>query len=155
MKSYLSIFFIAFLLVSCANSEPIIEEETIDYDALNETEIQTYISENKLTTEKSSSGLYYIIKEKGTGKIPTLSSNVTFYYKGYTTDGVVFDESIVDGVDFDLNRLIPGFAEGVTYLKEGGEATLIIPSKIAYSFNSISPFGGKVIIFDVKLISVN
>ncbi|TVZ56902.1 FKBP-type peptidyl-prolyl cis-trans isomerase FkpA [Lutibacter sp. Hel_I_33_5] len=156
MKSIISIVFVTLLFVSCSSTETI-EEEVIDYDSLNEIEIQDYISKNNLTPKKSSTGLYYIIIDKGTGKTPTLSSNVTVYYKGYTTDGIVFEESPDIGVNYDLNRLIPGFSEGITYLQEGGSAKLIIPSKIGYSgkLSSFNPLGGKVIIFDIKLISVN
>lgn len=145
---------------SCTNSEPIIEENPIDYDALNEEEIQNYISENNLNPEKSDSGLYYIITNEGSGDSPSLSSNVTVYYKGYTPDRGIdypFDESPEEGIDFDLSNLIIGFSEGVTYIKEGGEITLIIPSKLAYSADLLpyNSFGGKVLIFDVKLISIN
>ena len=158
MKSYLSILITLLIFISCSSLDQSIENQNIiDYDALNETEIQNYISENNLVPKKSNSGLYYIIKEKGTGQVATFSSNVTVSYKGYTTDKVVFEESKADGVSFDLNNLIQGFTEGVTYLKEGGEATLIIPSKIGYPHNLLPPhsLAGKVVIFDIKLISVN
>ncbi|APZ45141.1 peptidylprolyl isomerase [Polaribacter reichenbachii] len=154
MKSYLSTLIIVLAFSSCLNSETPIEEP-IDYDALNEIEIQDYITENNLNPEKSDSGLYYILKEEGVGVSPTTTSNVTVYYKGYTTDGVVFDESTADGTNFNLNGLITGFSEGITYLKEGGEATLIIPSKIGYPYYVYSSFAGKVVIFDVKLLTIN
>ncbi|WP_405562793.1 FKBP-type peptidyl-prolyl cis-trans isomerase [Polaribacter sp. Asnod6-C07] len=154
MKSYLSIIILALTCISCLNSEPI-DENPVDYDALNEIEIQDYITENNLNPEKSDSGLYYIIKEEGVGVSPTITSNVTVYYKGYNTDGVVFDESSEDGATFNLNQLITGFSEGITYLKEGGEATLIIPSKIGYPYYSYSSLAGEVVLFDVKLITIN
>ncbi|MFK8058667.1 MAG: FKBP-type peptidyl-prolyl cis-trans isomerase [Polaribacter sp.] len=159
MKSYFSLFFICVLLTSCLTPIPEVEEEIIDYDPLNETEIQEYITKNNLSPQKSESGLYYIIKKEGTGKAATLNTNVTVYYRGYTTTNtdIFFDESPVSGTNFDLRNLIKGFAEGVTYLKEGGEATLIIPSKIGYNqINSLpnNPLIGKVLLYDIKLIRV-
>lgn len=159
MKKYItSLLIFTLVFSSCSNSETI-TEEFIDYDKLNEEEIQKYITENNLNPEKSSTGLYYIITDEGTGESPTLSSNVTVYYKGYTPEQgqeYPFDESPTEGIEFYLQNLIKGFSEGVTYLKEGGEATLIIPSKLAYTSDLIyNPFAGKVLIFDIKLISVN
>ena len=157
MKPYLYPFLFIFIFSSCSPSEPLEEVEFIDYDALNETEIQNYLSLNNLNPQKSSSGLYYIITDDGIGNSPTLLSNVKVNFKGYGTNGVIFEESPDEGIDFNLNDLIIGFSEGVTYLKENGEATLIIPSKIGYPNNLLPPhgLGGKVIIFDVKLIKIN
>lgn len=160
MKSYLSICLLSFMFFSCLNSGEIdqdIFEPEIDYETLNEEEIQEYISTNNLNPQKSESGLYYIIKKQGTGKAATLKSNVTVYYKGFVINSSdTFEESEVDGASFNLENLIPGFAEGITYLNEGGEATLIIPSKIGYPSNTFPPsfLSGKVLIFDVKLIRV-
>jgi len=52
--------------------------------------------------------------------------------------------------------LITGFAEGITYFKEGGSGQLLIPAHLAYGNNGTSGIpGGSVIIFDIGLISVN
>ncbi|PQJ79296.1 FKBP-type peptidyl-prolyl cis-trans isomerase [Polaribacter porphyrae] len=156
MKKYLYTI-ITILCFSSCSQENSIPEDPINYDALNEIEIQDYIKKNNLDPTKSDSGLYYIIKNEGTGDFPQATSNVKTYYKGYLTNGSVFDESPTEGIDFDLNILIKGFSEGVTYLKEGGEITMIIPSKLAYPIELFphNSFAGKVLIFDVKLISIN
>ena len=142
-------------LISCISNDDSAEPE-IDYTAQNEQEILDYIQDNNLVAEKSNSGLYYVINEIGTGAQPDLESNVTVVYKGYFTDETVFDESDSDGISFDLRQLIPGFAEGITYFKEGGNGTLIIPSRLAYGNQGSGPIPpGEVILFDVELISVN
>jgi len=128
----------------------------VNYVTENDEQIQSYLLDNDITAVKSDSGLYYRIDEPGEGERPGLRDNVTVTYTGYLLkDGSVFDENTA-GVDFDLERLIPGFAEGITYFKEGGKGTLYIPSHLAYGKSgagSIQP--GDVIIFDVELISVN
>lgn len=149
---YSLIISIFIFLISCKsddNSEP-------DYTAQNEQEILAYIEDNNLVAEKSDSGLYYVVNEVGTGSQPDLESNITVAYRGYFTNGNVFDRSSPEGVVFDLRQLISGFAEGVTYFREGGSGVLLIPSRLAYGNNGSGPVPpGAVILFDVKLISVN
>jgi len=152
MKYYLVVLVFA-LFISCSSNvnEP---KQIVDFTAENEQEILDYISDNDLIAEKSQSGLYYVIDELGTGLQPTLTSNVTVSYRGYFTDGIEFDQR--DEETFDLQQLILGFAEGVTYFKEGGNGILLIPSRLAYgNAGSFSIPGGAVIIFDIGLISVN
>lgn len=122
----------------------------------NEADILQYISDNNLNAQKTDSGLYYVINNEGTGTRPTASSNVTVAYKGYLLDDTVFDESDSNGISFGLNQVIPGWTEGIQLFKEGGDGVLLIPSNLGYgnSGNSSIP-GGAVLVFDVKLISVN
>ena len=91
MKSYLFLF--VFVLFSCSKNDTIFEPQT-------ETDILKYIEDNNLNATKSSSGLYYVIKNQGTGTRPTTSSNVTVAYKGYFLDGSVFYQSNANGISF-------------------------------------------------------
>lgn len=151
MKNILLIFSII-LFSACSNSD----DSEADFTAENEAEIQAYISANNLTPQKSSSGLYYIIEEQGTGARPSLSDRVKVAYKGYFTNGDVFDES-QEGLSFPiLANLIPGFAEGINYLNAGGKAKLIIPANLAYGSRGNEQIpAGAVVIFDVELLYVN
>ena len=100
--------------------------------------------------------MYYIINEQGTGTQPTAASNVTVAYKGYFTNGNVFDQSKAEGISFGLNQVIKGWTEGIPYFKTGGSGVLLIPSHLGYGSTNNGPIpGGSVLIFDVKLISVN
>ena len=147
MKSYLFLF--VFVLLSCSKNDTIFEPQT-------ETDILKYIEDNNLNATKSSSGLYYVIKNQGTGTRPTTSSNVTVAYKGYFLDGSVFDHSNANGISFGLNQVIPGWTEGITYFKEGGDGILLVPYQLGYGANGRGAIpGGAVLIFDVKLIRVN
>lgn len=138
------------LFISCSK-----DKET-DYTAKNEQEIVDYIAKNDLTAQKSSSGLYYVINEAGTGTQPTATSNVTVAYKGYYTNGTVFDESKPEGIPFGLNQVIKGWTEGIAYFKEGGSGILLVPAHLGYGNNDYRGIpGGSVLIFEVKLISVN
>lgn len=152
MKNILSALLVLTLFISCSKDK----EDNIDYVAKNEQEIKDYIAKNNLTAQRSSTGLYYVINEPGTGSQPTPSSNVTVAYKGYFTNGTVFDQSSAAGIPFGLNQVIKGWTEGIQYFKPGGSGILLVPAHLAYgnyNYNGIP--GGSVLIFDVKLISVN
>ena len=118
--------------------------------------IKTYLENNQLNATKTESGLYYIITEEGAGDYPNIFSWVTVDYKGYFTDGEVFDQSDSSGVTFPLSNLILGWQEGLTYFKEGGEGQLLVPSALGYGERGAGTIpGNTVILFDIRLIEVN
>ena len=111
--------------------------------------------ENVLTLP---SGLQYEVEKEGTGAQPTAEDEVTVHYTGKLLDGTVFDSSVSRGepATFPLNRVIPGWTEGVQLMKEGGKYRFYIPSDLAYGPNGIQ---GAIpphatLIFDVELIKV-
>ena len=148
-SSFLALLFIFF--ISCGG-----DDQPVDYVSLNEKEIQKYLLNNNLQAEKSTSGLYYIIESEGTGLQPTTTDQVRVAYKGYFLNGSVFDQSAAEGISFNLQQVIPGWTEGITYFKEGGSGLLLIPSHLGYGFNDYRGIpGGSVLIFEIDLIKVN
>lgn len=118
-----------------------------------------YLMDNNITVDPTPSGLYYIETEKGTGKKAVPGSTVNVHYTGRLLDGTVFDSSVERGQPFSfrlgVGQVIKGWDEGIALMNEGGKATLIIPSDIAYG----SRDSGKIpaystLVFDVELISV-
>lgn len=145
----LSLLFIFF--ISCSD-----EEKTPDYVSLNDKEIQEYLEENDLQAEKSASGLYYIIENEGTGVQPASTDQVRVAYKGYFINGNVFDQSPSEGISFNLQQVIKGWTEGITYFKEGGSGLLLVPSHLGYGSGDYRGIpGGSVLIFEINLIEVN
>ena len=152
MKHFLSALVALTLFISCSkdNSTP------IDYVAQNEKDISEFIALNKLTAQRSDTGLYYVINDPGTGAQPTATSNVTVAYKGTFLDGRIFDQSTNAGITIGLNQVIKGWTEGIQHFKVGGSGLLLIPAHLGYGnydYNGIP--GGSVLIFEVNLISVN
>lgn len=131
------------------------KDDPADQAAADEAIIQQYISDNSLTTVKTSSGLHYIIDEPGTGAGCTSASTVRVSYRGYYTDGSVFDQSSLQGIEFGLQQVIQGWTEGIPFFKEGGSGVLLIPSALGYGTSgsgSVPP--NTVLIFDVALLEV-
>lgn len=147
-KTILAIFCLGAILTSCKKAA----ERQLDEDI---EKIEKYLEENNLTAQCTSSGLYYIIDEPGTGERPELSSSVTVVYRGYHPSGSVFDESDEDGIQFTLSNVIEGWQEGIPLFKEGGSGSLFIPSSLAYGKNGSGSIGGDaVIFFDIELLAV-
>ncbi|MFO7719069.1 MAG: FKBP-type peptidyl-prolyl cis-trans isomerase [Gillisia sp.] len=144
----LALLFIFF--VSCSDDDP-----TVDYISLNDEEIQNYLTVNNLQAEKSASGLYYIIDSEGEGVQPTTTNQVRVAYKGYFTNGTVFDQSPSEGISFNLQQVIKGWTEGITYFNEGGSGMLFVPSHLGYGSQNYRGIpGGAVLIFEINLLEV-
>ena len=144
------------LFISCSDDKQPEEDQPKDNVSLNDQEIQDYLEENNLEAEKTDSGLYYIIENEGTGAQPTATDNVRVAYKGYFTNGEIFDQSSAEGVSFNLQNVIEGWTEGIPYFKEGGSGMLLIPSKLGYGSKDYMGIpGGSVLIFEIDLIEVN
>jgi len=148
MKSYAYLILSILIFTSC--------NKDTDFEPQTEADIIAYIEANNLNATRTNSGLYYVIDNAGSGTRPGSASNVTVAYKGYFLDGNTFDQSGDAGISFGLNRVISGWTEGLQLFKEGGEGMLLIPSNLGYgtSGNPSVP-GGAVLLFDIKLISVN
>ena len=148
MKYLLVLLSLITISTSCSKDSDFVEQ--------NEKDIIKYIEDNNLDATRSDSGLYYVINKSGSGARPNISSNVTVAYKGYFTDGKVFDQSSSDGISFSLQNVIRGWTEGITYFKKDGEGILLIPSNLGYGSSDTKGIpGGSVLIFDIKLIDLN
>src|SRR3954454_2752339 len=104
--------------------------------------------------KKTPSGLAYKVLHEGTGgRHPKSNSQVTVHYTGWTTDGKMFDSSVVRGepATFALDGVIPGWTEGLQLMYEGEKTRFWIPEKLAYQGKS-APYG--LLVFDVELVKV-
>jgi peptidylprolyl isomerase len=104
--------------------------------------------------KKTASGLAYKILKQGTGgRHPKTTSKVTVHYTGWTTDGKMFDSSVVRGepASFPVDGVIAGWTEGLQLMYEGEKTRFWIPEKLAYGGKS-APYG--MLVFDVELIKI-
>lgn len=108
--------------------------------------------------EKSESGLTWTVLQKGTGtEKPAAHDKVTVHYSGWTKEGKLFDSSVMRGkpATFALNRVIPGWTEGVQLMTVGEKRRFWIPAKLAYGETPMRPGApAGQLTFDVELISI-
>lgn len=107
--------------------------------------------------QKSASGLASKVLKKGTGTAhPSAQSLVQVHYTGWTTDGKMFDSSVMRGepAQFPLNGVIKGWTEGVQLMVEGETRRFWIPGDLAYGNtpNDRRPYG--TLVFDVELLKI-
>lgn len=134
---------------------------------------KTFLSNNAKSdsVQVTESGLQYKVLKKGTGKRPNANSSVEVHYTGRLINGKVFDTSVkevaqesgvynpkrepYDPAVFPLNRVIPGWTEGIQLMREGAEYMFYIPSELGYGEQGTQGIpGGATLIFEVKLIEV-
>ena len=121
---------------------------------------EKFLAENK-TKEgviTTASGLQYKVLTEGSGKSPTATDTVVCHYRGTLLDGTEFDSSYKRGepAEFPLNRVIPGWTEGVQLMKEGAKYQFFIPSNLAYGPRGAGGVIGPdaTLIFEVELIKI-
>ncbi len=157
-NSFISLLIIStllsFTIISCDPSKKYVEQE--------EDQIQDYLKSNpNLSFDLKPSGLYYVTIQAGTGITPVKNDTAYLKYTGRFLSGNIFDSNISDTkVDtliilVDAGWMIEGFDEGVTYMKVGEKAQLLIPSKLAYGPTGYYIIGGYTpLLFDLELVKV-
>ena len=104
--------------------------------------------------KKTASGLAYKVLHQGTGgRHPKANNQVQVHYTGWTTDGKMFDSSVVRGqpAEFPLDGVIPGWTEGLQLMFEGEKTRFWIPEALAYKGKS-APYGQ--LTFDVERLKI-
>lgn len=107
--------------------------------------------------EKTASGIASKVLTKGTGTDhPKATDQVKVHYSGWTTDGKLFDSSVTrnEAIVFPLNRVIPGWTEGVQLMVTGEKRRLWIPAKLAYGENPPAGAPAGTLVFDVELLEI-
>jgi FKBP-type peptidyl-prolyl cis-trans isomerase len=104
------------------------------------------------------SGLQYRVIKSGSGQTPSIEDTVTVTYKGTRVDGYVFDSTKPGETrNLPVKKLIPGWIEAMSLMKEGDEWELLVPPKLAYgeTRNDGNPdLWGQALLFDMQLIAV-
>jgi FKBP-type peptidyl-prolyl cis-trans isomerase FkpA len=96
--------------------------------------------------------------QPGKGPLIQAQDGVLIDYEGRLSDGKVFDSSAGKGpVPLLANQVIPGFADALTRMQEGGRYKIHIPSKLAYGANP--PPGAPIppnadLDYDIKIVKV-
>jgi len=163
------------------------DKQFSDYEGDEMAKLKAWIQVKNIPADAlKPSGLYFISKTEGSGISPEPGDFVIYSYKEKRLSGVVLDSdssNIAKLYDFynlnyhyvpvftkydDSNKniegygrfLIKGLYEGLGYMKEGGKATLVMPSSLAYGNvgRTISQYvrinAYESVVYDVELLKV-
>jgi FKBP-type peptidyl-prolyl cis-trans isomerase len=135
-------------------------QEQIGQDNITEGEEFLEANKKKEGVQVTDSGLQYKVIKEGEGISPSSTDVVQVHYVGSLIDGREFESSRKAGqpATFPLNRVIPGWTEGVQLMKEGAIYEFYIPYNLAYgnrgpNGSMIGPF--ETLIFEIELLKVN
>jgi len=136
------------------------EAELAEKGAKNIEEGIAFLEENekKDGVTVTASGLQYMVMQEGSGASPTAEDVVKVHYHGTLLDGTVFDSSVDRGepIEFPLNRVIPGWTEGVQLMTVGSKYKFFIPSDLAYGPQGSPPAipPSATLTFEVELLDI-
>ncbi|WP_115717250.1 FKBP-type peptidyl-prolyl cis-trans isomerase [Gallaecimonas mangrovi] len=126
----------------------------------NKTAGEKYLADNakKDGVKVTKDGLQYQVLKEGKGPHPKATDRVTVNYKGTLIDGTQFDSSYDRGepITFALNRVIPGWTEGVQLMTVGSKYRFVIPADLAYGdrdMQTIPP--NSTLVFEVELLKID
>ncbi len=133
--------------------------------------LRQYLESRNIDAEPEKSGLYFLATQEGAGAMPERNDWVIIRYTAKMINDRVFDtteeitavsnnihsQSVLYGdrrIDMSMMGL-RGVLEGLMMMKEGGAATLIIPSHLAYGSKGsgiVPPYS--TIIYEIELVKV-
>ena len=90
--------------------------------------------------------------------MPAAGQRITVHYTGWLEDGTRFDTS--RGHEpfsylFGLGQVIPGWEEGVTGMRVGGDRQVVIPPQLAYGQHGNGPVPpNATLVFEIELLAM-
>jgi FKBP-type peptidyl-prolyl cis-trans isomerase FkpA len=128
--------------------------------------IKQYLEENDIPeSSKTAGGIYFVEQDTGYGLAPLKDDYIVIDYVGRSIEGNSIHETTYDSlkdewpasrsytyyvygpVKFVFGYSISGLNEGISMMREGGKATMVIPSDKA--FYDFKPY-----VYDIELIKV-
>lgn len=127
------------------------------------TFVGKYLTEKKISAQKTPSGAYIQIIDPGTGNTVDSGKYVTVNYTGTSFSGKRFDSNTdtafhhVGPYGYTAGGgMIKGFDEAVRMMKKGATAKVYIPSMLGYGPNPTSPLikPFEHLIFDLAIVDI-
>lgn len=142
-------------------SEILAEQVYLDSIRLKVPQLITQFQNKTLPNlQTTTSGLSYLIFDKGSGPKAVNGDAVSVHYICFSDTGKIVDDSYSNMVPLSFiagsQSLIEGWSEGTTLLNQGGKAVLFIPPNLAYGArgngDAIAPNAW--VIFYIELMDV-
>lgn len=153
--------FLLFLMVTGCFKNALEECENLENKLITNYLTVTSISQDQRTP----GGIYYVERDAGTGLSPVKDDYILVDFvcryietnaiqetsydslKDEWTASSVFKDYVYGPMKFKFGYTIAGLNEGIGLMKEGGKATMVIPSSLAY-------FDCKPLVYDIELLKV-
>ncbi len=121
--------------------------------------LNKYITDNKITVKPTETGLYIVVKQKGKGEKVKKGDNIEVKYKGMFTDGRVFDtsERSPEPVIFQIGvqPLIAAWDESIIGANVGTKMLVVSPSSMGYGERGnqgIPPYSP--LVFEIEIVGI-
>lgn len=122
--------------------------------------MEQYIKQNEITVKPTESGLYFINIRDGKGKKPIEGDVLEINFKVMLMDGSVLFDSWQENqpVQFEFGRRFDtkGLVEGISMMRKGQMAHLIVPSSLAFGEfgrqGLIEPYS--TLLYDVEILDI-
>ena len=157
-----AILFTTTLFVSCLGPLEDPDPPSKEAETASLKEYLKNLTDLGYNIDTTSMGVYYVVKEKGTGAYALPGDTLTVGYSGYFVSGFLFDSSSINNVDgkwtFILGNppMIKGWDDGMKVMNKNSVVQFIIPSDLAYGANglpgAIEPY--KTLVFVVKMFEI-
>ena len=114
------------------------------------------VAKQPADAKKTDKGVFYKLLKAGPagGAHPKATETVKVNYTGWSTDGRMFDSSVVrkEPAEFSLQGVIAGWTDGIPLMTVGDKMRFWIPEELAYKGQPGRPQG--MLVFDIELLEI-
>jgi FKBP-type peptidyl-prolyl cis-trans isomerase FkpA len=140
LGKYLTLFILVLFIFSSCLTDDEKEERTFQLELAELDDMLKRIELEGYDIDTTESGLYYVIHESGEGATPEEGDELSIEYRGYFTNGSLFDASLDHFPDGKWkytfkdpeDPIIAGMEEGISLMNKGANYDLIVTSNLAY-----------------------
>lgn len=128
-------------------------------------ELKEYAAKKSLKVQELPTGVLVAVDQAGDTLKAGMGKTVRIFYKGYFTDGKVFDSNMgpnapnKEPLVFQIGSggVIPGLESGLTQFGKGGKGTILIPAMQAYGISGQPPVipAYSNLLFDIEVTDVS
>jgi FKBP-type peptidyl-prolyl cis-trans isomerase FkpA len=127
-------------------------------------QLKKYVKEKGINAKELPSGVLVQIEKEGDGAKPDSGKTVQVMYKGYFTNGQVFDSNNEPNspnknpltISVGAGNVIPGMDEGIRSFGKGGKGKIFVPAMMGYGMGGQPPIIPQYsnLIFDVEVVEM-